>query len=150
MSRDVWLAIAHHLAVFGLLAVLAAEWGIVRPGLGPPDVRRLRRFDAANGALAGVVLAARVARLARGSNPAAFYLENPVFWLKLGTFATVGLLSIVPSVRYRRWWTRLTSDPAVTPTDGELRSTRRFVLAQLGLFPLIPASAAMMARGIGL
>jgi putative membrane protein len=46
VTIDAWLAIAHHLAVFGLLGVLAAEWGILRRGLGVDDVRRLARVDA--------------------------------------------------------------------------------------------------------
>ena len=150
MNTDVWLAIVHHLAVFGLLAVLAAEWGCLRAGLTATDVRRLRRFDAAYGALAGGVLVAGVARVTLGSKPEDFYLENPVFWLKLASFAAVGLLSITPTVRYRRWSRNLARDPSATPHGRELRRTRGFVLAQLGLFPLIPALAATMARGIGL
>jgi uncharacterized membrane protein len=35
MTTDAWLAIAHHLAVYGLLAVLAMEWALVRPGCRP-------------------------------------------------------------------------------------------------------------------
>ena len=34
MTVDAWLAIAHHLAVFGLVAVLAAEWGLLRGDAG--------------------------------------------------------------------------------------------------------------------
>ena len=150
MNADVWLAIVHHLAVFGLLAVLAAEWGILRPGLTVVDVQRLRRFDAAYGALAGAVLAAGAARVTLGSKTEDFYLENPVFWLKLASFAAVGLLSVTPTLRYRGWSRNLAQDPAAVPDGRELRSTRGFVIAQLGLFPLIPTLAATMARGVGL
>ena len=38
MSTDAWLAIAHHLAIFGVFAVLVAEWTIVRPGIDAADV----------------------------------------------------------------------------------------------------------------
>ena len=58
MTTDAWLAIIHHLAVFGIAAVLAAEWALVRPGLSAAEIRRLVRIDSAYGALAAVVLSA--------------------------------------------------------------------------------------------
>ena len=150
MTTDAWLAIAHHLAVFGLLAVLAAEWGLVRPGLTEVDVARIRRFDAAYGACAGVVLVAGVTRVLLGAKPESFYVENPVFWLKMASFAAVGLLSVRPTLTYGRWAKGLAASPRVEPDEAAVRSVRRQVLAQLALFPLIPAFAAVMARGIGL
>jgi putative membrane protein len=47
MTTDAWLAIAHHLAVFSLAAVLAAEWALVRRGMAAADIRRLARVDGA-------------------------------------------------------------------------------------------------------
>ncbi len=52
MTTDAWLAIIHHLAVFGIAAVLAAEWTLVRPGLRATDVRRLVRIDSTYGVFA--------------------------------------------------------------------------------------------------
>jgi putative membrane protein len=72
MTTDAWLAIAHHLAVFGLAAVLAAEWGLVRRGMAAPDIRRLARVDSAYGAVAGAVIIAGVARVIWGAKPAEF------------------------------------------------------------------------------
>jgi len=62
VTTDAWLAIAHHLAVFTLLATLAAEWALVRPGLGRPEVERLARIDAAYGVSALAVVVAGVSR----------------------------------------------------------------------------------------
>jgi hypothetical protein len=45
MTTDAWLAIAHHLAVFSLAAVIAAEWPLVRRGMAAADIRRLGRVD---------------------------------------------------------------------------------------------------------
>jgi len=148
MTTDAWLAIAHHLAVFGVFAVLIAEWALVRPGLAASDVLRLGRVDAAYGALAGAVVAAGVARVFAGVKPSTFYTENPVFWFKMAAFATVGLLSIRPTIRYIRWRKALVvSGP---PADGEVRTARRAVYLQLAVFTFIPVFAALMARGIGL
>jgi putative membrane protein len=44
--------------------------------------------------------AARVVWFGKG---AAFYLHNPVFYIKLALFAAVGLMSIPPTLQFLRW-----------------------------------------------
>ena len=144
MTTDAWLAIAHHVAVFTFLAVLAMEFGLVRPGLSGPDVARLGRVDAAYGAIAGIVLVVGIVRIVFGARDWDFYSSNPVFWLKMASFATVGLLSIGPTRRYIRW-----RKSGTAPDDEELRAARKFLHLQLAVFPAIPIFAALMARGIG-
>jgi putative membrane protein len=63
MTSDAWLRIAHQLAVFGLAAVLAAEWGLVRRRMAATDIRRLGRVDSAYGIVAVAVIIAGVARV---------------------------------------------------------------------------------------
>lgn len=149
MTTDAWLAIAHHLAVFGVFAVLVVEWALLRPGIDAENVRRIARIDAAYGLLAVAVLAAGFARVYAGDKPTDFYFENPVFWAKLGAFATVGLLSIGPTIRYLRW-RRAAAASDAAPDAGEVTATRRAVGLELAIFAAIPALAAVMARGIGL
>jgi putative membrane protein len=143
------LAIAHHLAVFGVFAVLVAEWAIITPGLRAEDVRRLGRIDLAYGVLALAVLAAGVCRVVWGAKPADFYTENPVFWFKMAAFATVGLLSIAPTLRYLRWVRALDEDGGGPPEPAEIVVAHKAVRLQLEVFAAIPVLAALMARGIG-
>ena len=149
MTTDAWLAIIHHLAVFGIAAVLAAEWTLVRPGLRATDVRRLVRIDSTYGVFAAVVLTAGFARVFLGAKPASFYTTSSTFWLKIATFAAVGLLSIRPTIRYLRWRRALTEDPEFAPAVGEVTAARRAINAQISLFASIPILAALTARGIG-
>ena len=149
MTTDAWLAIAHHVAVFGLAAVLAAEWGLVRPGMAAADIRRLARVDAAYGAVAGAVIVAGVSRVIWGIKPAEFYLESTTFWLKMASLAAVGLLSIGPTRRYAGWRRALDEDPSPLPSDQAVQWARRMIPLQLAVFVLIPTFAALMARGIG-
>jgi putative membrane protein len=148
MTTDAWLAIAHHVAVFGVFAVLVSEWALVRPGMGSDEVRRVARIDTAYGALAAAVLAAGVSRVVWGASPADFYLENPVFWFKMAAFATVGLLSIRPTLRFLRWRGALDDDGSV-PAPAEVAVAQRAIRLQLEVFVAIPVLAALMARGIG-
>lgn len=149
MTTDASLAIVHHVAVFSLLAVLAAEWGLLRPGLSIADIRRLARVDAAYGAVAGVVIIVGVSRVVWGVKPAEFYLESTTFWLKMASLAAVALLSIRPTRRYAGWRRALDADTSALPPDQEIGWARRMVNLQLVVFLLIPMFAGLMARGIG-
>jgi putative membrane protein len=148
VTPDTWLAIVHHLAVFGVLAALAAEWTLVRPGIGADGIRILARIDGAYGALAGVALVAGTARVGVGPEPTDFYTANPTFWFKMAAFALVGVLSIRPTICYLGWRRTLAADGS-TPTATVLACAHRAVNVQLAVFASIPILAALMARGIG-
>jgi putative membrane protein len=149
MTTDAWLAIAHHLAVFSLAAVIAAEWALVRRGMAAADIRRLGRVDSAYGVVAGAVVIAGVARVIWGAKPAEFYLESTTFWLKMAALVAVALLSIMPTIRYAGWRKALDEDPSALPSDQAVGWARRMINLQLAVFVLIPTFAALMARGIG-
>jgi putative membrane protein len=148
---DLILAIGHHLIVFGIAAVLAAELALMRPAaMSSQTVRLLGRFDAFYGALALAILAVGFARVWFGAKGADFYLHNPVFWAKIGAFAIVGLLSIKPSLRIAGWQKALRDNAAFVPPPAEIGAARRLLLAEIHVFALVPVFAAIMARGIGL
>lgn len=147
MTLDLSLAVAHHLLVFALVAILAVQLALVRPGLGIGAVRRLTRLDAAYGALALGVLVAGFARAIWGLKGWAFYGTYWVFWLKVGAFALVGLLSIAPTLRFRRWPAIAGEEGTVPP--GEVNAVRRWLHAEAAVLALIPALAAMLARNVG-
>lgn len=143
MDWGLVLAIAHHLAVFSLVAIFAAEFALLRPGLGGERLAQLARIDAAYGAMAGIVIVVGVLRVWLGSVDASYYLGNQAFWGKMLAILAVGLLSIEPTIAIRRW------TKAGVVTANEIRRSRRFVHLQAGVFLLIPIFAAAMARGYG-
>ena len=147
---DLILAIAHHLLVFSLVGILAAELAMVRTGLTGPSLKRLGLIDLSYGAIAGAIVAVGFARVFFGAKGPAAYLPNPFFWSKLGVFALVGLLSVPPTLRILRWRRQAAADPGFSPSETEIGAARRFILTEACLFPFIPAFAAVMARGYGL
>ena len=147
MTLDLSLAIVHHLLVFVLVAILAGQIALVRPGLGADAVRRLTRLDAAYGALALAVLIAGFARAIWGLKGWEFYGSYWVFWLKVGIFALVGLLSIMPTLRFRRW-RGVVAGSDVVPSS-EVSTVRRWLHAEAAVLLLIPVIAAMLARSVG-
>jgi putative membrane protein len=149
MTTDLLLAIAHHLLIFALAAVLAAETVLVRPGLGGGALRRLGRLDRAYGMAAALVLAVGFCRVFFGLKGWEFYIYNWSFWAKLAAFGVVGLLSVPPTMRILAWNKSADADSGHVVPEAEIGAARRFLRAQGAVFVLIPIFAAMMARGIG-
>ena len=67
MDWDLVLAGGHHLAVFTLVAIFAAEFALVRPGLSGQRVAQLARIDGAYGAIAMLVIAIGLLRIFFGA-----------------------------------------------------------------------------------
>ncbi len=149
MALDALLAVFHHICVFGLFVILAAEMTLVRPGIAADSVMRVARIDGMYGLLAGLALVAGGLRVFYGAKGADFYTHNPVFWTKLGLFVVIGLLSIPPTLNYIRWRKALRNNPNALPDDAAIQATRKLIHIQLALLFILPMLAALMARGIG-
>jgi putative membrane protein len=149
VTTDLLLAIAHHLLIFGLVAVLAAEIVLVRPGLGGNALVRLGGLDRAYGMLAGLILIVGFSRVFFGLKGWEYYIYYWVFWAKIAAFAIVGLLSIPPTLRIAEWSRKAKAEPGHVVPDTEVASVRAYLRAEGAVFVLIPIFAAAMARGIG-
>lgn len=143
---DLLLAIAHHLAVFALVAVFAIEFTLLKPGITGDRLRQLGRLDGAYGALAGLVVVIGVLRVIFGSAGWEFYVGNWAFWLKMAAFAVVGLLSVPPTLRILAWNRALKADAGFTPDAADLRQTRRLVHIEAAALLVIPIAAALIPR----
>ncbi len=146
---DLLLAIAHHLLIFALAAVLVAEMMLVRPQMRSADAAKVARIDIAFGVLAGLVLIVGFARVYFGLMGADYYWHNSFFHAKLGAVLLVGILSIWPTMRFIKWRRAMRDNPDFVPPLAEVENTRRFIHLELVVFFLIPVFAALMARGYG-
>ena len=147
---DLLLAIAHHLLVFSLAAILAAELTIIRPGLAGASLRRLGVADLHYGLIATLILVVGFARVYMGVKGPEAYLGNWAFWAKIGAFVIVGLLSAMPTMRILQWRKLSRADAGFALPEAEVKAVRPFLIAEAVIFALIPIFAAMMARGYGL
>ena len=146
---DLVLAIAHHLLIFALAAVLVMELMVVRPEMGPAQIVRVSRFDAFYGALAALVLIVGFGRVFFGLRGSAYYFGNWAFWAKIAAFVIVGLLSIQPTMRIRAWRQALAANPDFRPPAAEALGLRRSIHLEAAVFALVPVFAAIMARNSG-
>lgn len=143
---DLILTIVHHLLAFALAGVIAAEAILVRPGLGRRNLALLGRIDATYGGLAALLVLIGASRVYFGLKGWEFYVYNPTFWAKMAAFATVGLLSIGPTIRIARWRAAGGGENYIVP-EVEIARVRGFLKAEIAVFALIPIFAAAMARG---
>jgi putative membrane protein len=150
MNTDLILAILHHLGVFTVAAIIAAEWALVRPDMTIEKLRQVVKIDALYGIAAGLVLLIGFARVYFGLKGSEFYMQNPVFWAKIVAFATVGVLSITPTLLFLSWRDKAKANPSFVPSAAEIANVRRYVKIEAHVFVLIPILAAAMARGYGL
>jgi putative membrane protein len=146
MFRDFLLASAHHLLLFGLVAMLAIQSALLARPIDAAAARRLVGVDRGYGTAAGLLLLAGLARVLWGVKGADFYLHNPWFHAKVGAFVLAALLSILPTLAFIGWRRQATQQPGWTPEPDRVARIRTIVRIELVLVALIFVFAAAMAR----
>jgi putative membrane protein len=148
-TRDALLAVGHHLSVFVFTAFLAIEVALLRVRLGAPGLRFLSRIDGSLGILTFVIAFVGVARVIWGAVPADYYLENWLFWTKMGFLSVLSFFTFVPGIRIQRWHKAAAADPAYEVSTSDLTYVRRALWVEVALLIPVPIAAALMARGYG-
>lgn len=148
-TTDLVLAILHHVLVFSLAGIIGAEFVLIRGDPAAATLKRLAGIDRHYGIIAMLIILVGIGRVIWGLKGWEFYVYNWVFWAKMVSFAAVGLLSIVPTVRFISWNRQAAADAGYRVPPAELGSVRTYVRAQALVFLLIPIFAAAMARGYG-
>jgi putative membrane protein len=77
---------------------------------------------------------------------AAFYVESRMFWLKMGLFALVFVLEVLPMLTLIRW--RIIIRRGGAPDFGIAPTLRAIGMLEVVLILAIPFVAALMARGL--
>lgn len=146
---DALLAYTHFIAIIATVSTVTAEAVLCRPGLTLSWAQRLGRVDLLYLVTAALALTTGLLRVFFGIKGSAFYFGNPVFWVKISLFIAVGLISIIPTLRFIRWTKTLSAMIGAVIDERELTGTARIIYVELALLALIPLLAALMARGFG-
>jgi putative membrane protein len=149
MTLEALLAYAHLLAILTLVVFISSEAALCRPEwMNAKVVERLGKVDMIYGIAAGLVLVTGIARTWWGIKGTGWYWTNGLLHLKLALFIAVGLMSIKPTLMFRRWRKTLEAGGAL-PAEGDVRIARKWVMIQAHLIALIPLAAVFLARGFG-
>ncbi len=147
MTLEAVLAALHLLAILTLVVFLTSEAALCRTEwMSPAVVKRLARLDLIYGITAVVLLATGLARLYLGVKGLSWYVSQPLFHIKITLFVLMGLISIKPTLTFRRWLKVLNNTGAL-PGEAEVRSTRRWVMVQSHILPVVAVIAVFWARG---
>ena len=147
MTLEAVLAAIHLVAILTLVVFLSSEAALCRTEwMNAAVVRRLSRLDLIYGIAAGVLLLSGVARVVWGAKGMGWYVSQPLFHLKVTLFVLAALMSIKPSLDFRRWLKNLNADGSLPPEDV-VRRTRRWIMWQSHLIPVIAVIAVFWARG---
>ena len=147
MTLEAVLACLHLLALLTMVVFLSSEAALCRTEwMNAAVVQRLARLDMIYGIAALAVLATGLARLFLGPKGLGWYVSQPLFHLKMTLFVVGVLLSFKPTVVFRRWLRQL-RDNGSLPAAAEVQSTRKWIMWQAHLIPVIAAVAVFYARG---
>ena len=75
------------------------------------------------------------------------YTASPLFHLKMTLFVIAFLLSLKPTLTFRRWKRTLDASGQL-PAPEEVRQTRKWVMWQGHVVPVIAVVAIFWARGM--
>lgn len=148
MLLESLLAYAHFVAILSVVVFITSEAALCRAEwLNAAVVRRLARVDVIYLVAALAVLATGVARTWWGMKGLGWYWQQPLLHLKLTLFVVIGLISIQPTLAFRRWVRQLDTHGTL-PDASEVSRVRRLVMIQAHIMILIPLAGSLLARGI--
>ena len=147
MTIEAVLACIHLLALLTMVVFLSSEAALCRAEwLNAAVVERLARLDIVFRIAVVAVVVTGLARLFLGSKGITWYVSQPLFHLKMTLFVIGAALSFKPTAVFRRWLRQLRDNGAL-PAAAEVQSTRKWVMWQAHLIPVIAAVAVFYARG---
>ena len=142
------LAYLHSLSMMALAAMLFVQLLSIDKLHDRQQLERFVRFSFGLAAAAGVMLISGVGLLVWAERGLAFYLRNPVFYIKLAVFAAMLLVAVTPA-RIILHWHREASTGTM-PEQGMVVFVKRYLTVEAILFLVIPLAASLSERGIGL
>lgn len=104
------------------------------------------RLDVIYNVTALVLLLTGLARVVWGIKGMSWYVSQPLFHVKVTLFVVMVLLSIWPTLSFRRWRSQLRATGAL-PQAREVGQVRRLVMVQSHILPVVAVIALFWARG---
>ncbi|MCC5898817.1 MAG: DUF2214 family protein [Phormidium sp. GEM2.Bin31] len=150
MLESAIVAYCHYLSFMLAIAALVVERLSLHSDLSLEKARRIVIADVVYGLSAIGVLITGVLRVLYFGKGADYYLDNPLFWTKIGLFLLVGALSLYPTVTFILWIKDLQQVQVPSLSRGKVQVLSSLVSLEIVGMLLIPLFASLMARGIGL
>jgi putative membrane protein len=148
MVIDAVFAFLHFFGIGCLVAVLAMQTALLRDPPTKAVIERLNKIDMGLGLSALLILGAGAGRVMGGLKGSAYYMGNPVFWVKMALFVGAGLASVPPTLAFFAWGKGLKANARFQPPAEALARVRMFIKIEWLLLALIPLAGVLMARDL--
>ena len=135
----------HFISMFVIVATLTGEFLLLKNTLSRSEIRNIANLDRLYGLAAITVLGAGFSLWFLLGKPAAFYTFNVIFWIKIGLFTIVGILSIKPTIFFIREGKKSLPEAEINVPP----SIKQFIIWEIIILTLIPLLANLMTRGVG-
>ena len=147
MTLEAILAALHLVAILTFVVFLSSQAALCRmEWMNAAVVERLVRLDVIYGAAALVMIGSGLARPLWGIKGMSWYVSQPLFHIKITIVVVMAILSIWPSIMFRRWRRQLQATGAL-PDELEVKKVRRLVMIQSHVLPVVAVIAVFWARG---
>lgn len=147
MTLEAVLASAHLVAILALVTFMSSQAALCRiEWMNAAVVERLVRLDVIYQITVVTLLASGLARIFWGIKGSAWYWSQPLLHAKLTLVLVMLLLSIAPTLAFRRWRRALRANGRL-PGATEVRKARRLIMVQSHILPVVAVLAVFWARG---
>ena len=147
MTLEAILASLHLVAILTLVTFMASQAAMCRiEWMNAAVVERLVRLDIIYQIAIASVLATGLVRVFWGIKGVSWYATQPLLHLEITLLVVMIILSIAPTLAFRRWRRKLRATGALPGAD-ELRKVRRLVMVQSPILPVVAVIAVFWARG---
>ena len=142
-------AYGHYLSIGLIFAALSTELFTLKSELSIKEAWRIVIADTIYGIAAVAILGTGILRLLYFAKETSYYMHQPVFWLKMGVYALIGVLSLYPTISFIQWVIPLRAQKVPEVSAEKVKRLKTIIHLELLGFTFIPLFASMMARGIG-
>ena len=150
ITKSALVAYVHYLGIVLCFGALLFERLTLKIDLSREQVISMIVADVIYGIAGLAILLTGILRVKYFGQGGEFYTSNPVFWIKVGLYVLVGLLSLYPTVTYVLWAIPLSKNKLPIISDTLVQRFKLIITTELVGFATIPFFATLMARGIGL
>ena len=150
IAKSALVAYIHYLGIILCFGSLLFERLTLKVDLSRKETISMIIADIVYGIAGVAILITGILRVKYYGQGGDFYTHNPVFWIKVGLYIFVGLLSLYPTTTYILWAIPLSKNKLPEISKNLVDRFRLIITAELIGFATIPIFATLMARGIGL
>ncbi len=150
IAKSALVAYVHYLGIILCFGALLFERLMLKVDLNRNETISMIIADVVYGIAGVAILVTGILRVKYFGQGGDFYTSNPVFWIKVGLYVFVGLLSLYPTTTYILWAIPLSKNKLPEISKNLVDRFRFIITAELIGFATIPFFATLMARGVGL